>query len=135
MLQNYSIPLPFKLSALWGSLSMCYIYCDYFELYVPGKTEGLVSGDNLLNSPTNLFLAALLLTVPALMIAGSLLLPPRWNRLTNIILGVFYTALMLLIASGSLEPWRYFYLMMALVESALSAVISWLAWNWPRTSA
>jgi hypothetical protein len=28
-----------------------YIYGDYFELYVPGKVEGLISGENLLNTP------------------------------------------------------------------------------------
>jgi len=46
----------------------CYIYGDYFELYVPKKVEGLISGANMLDSPTKLFLASVLLAIPALMI-------------------------------------------------------------------
>ena len=33
-----------KLSALWASTMFCYIYCDYFELYVPGKLDGMLQG-------------------------------------------------------------------------------------------
>jgi len=30
------------LAALWASTTFCYIYGDYFELYIPGKLEAML---------------------------------------------------------------------------------------------
>lgn len=67
-LQDFKIDVKFKLSALWASVTFCYLYGDYFELYVPKKVEGLANGDNMLDSPMKLFIAAFLLLIPALMV-------------------------------------------------------------------
>ena len=111
----------------------CYVYGDYFELYVPHKVQGLVTGDNMLNSPGKLFAASIVAVLPALMICGSVLLPAKPNRLLNLVLGTAYTALMLLIAVMSLSTWRTFYVFLALLESALTALIVGQAWNWAET--
>jgi hypothetical protein len=104
-----------------------YLYGDYFELCVPQKTQGLANGNNLLNSPIKLFLAAILLAIPAIMIVLSILLKPTVNRILNIVFGLFFTAIMLLIASTSIESWCTFYVFYAILESTITALIVWLA--------
>ncbi|MPR37232.1 DUF6326 family protein [Salmonirosea aquatica] len=133
-LQNVDINIKIKLSALWASVTFLYLYGDYFELYVPQKAEGLISGHNLLDSPVKLLLAALLLAIPSLMVMLSVLTKPPLNRWLNLIVGTFYTTIMLLIAATSLTPWRAFYVLYALIESTLTATIVWYAWKWPNAS-
>jgi len=129
---DFKINIKFKLSALWTSLMFCYIYGDYFFLYVPNKVEGLISGENMLDNPIKLFLASLLLVIPALMICLSILLKPKINRWLNIIFGIFYTLIMLLIAATSLSEWLIFYVFLAITESIITSVIVWYAIKWPK---
>jgi Family of unknown function (DUF6326) len=132
--EDTPINIKIKLSALWTSVTLCYLYGDYFELYVPKKVEGLMNGDNLLDSPMKLFAATVLLAIPAVMVCLSVLLKPTINRGLNIIFGLFYTAIMLLIAATSLEDWRIFYVFLAIVESIITSLIVWYAWKWRRQS-
>ncbi|MFH6961796.1 DUF6326 family protein [Flavobacterium plurextorum] len=130
--EDFKVNIKIKLSALWTSVMFCYIYGDYFSLYVPKKVEDFISGETLLDSPLKLFLAAVLMTVPALMIFASIVLKPRINRWLNIVFGIFYTAIMLLIAFTSIAPWWSFYVFLALVESILTSIIVYNAVKWPR---
>ena len=120
-----------KLSALWTALMFCYIYGDYFGLYVPGKLQGMLDGDGPVGpvSEATLVGTALLLAVPGLMVFLSLLLPPRLCRWLNIGLGLFYTAIMLLTMPGA---W-WFYIVLGVIEVALSLLIAAMAWRWPRS--
>lgn len=120
------------LAGLWTSVTLCYLYGDYFELYVPGKAKGLVEGTNLLDTPVKLFMAAVVLALPAVMVFLSLILKAKVNRILNIILGIFFTAIMLLIAATSLTAWRTFYVFLALLESFITILIVWKAWKWKR---
>lgn len=131
-LEDFKINIKIKLSMLWTSVTLFYLYGDYFELYVPNKTKDLVTGDNLLNSPTNLFLAALLLAIPATMVVLSILIKPSINRVLNIVFGLFFTVIMLLIAFTSIESWRAFYVFYATLESSITALIVWCAFKWPK---
>ncbi len=131
-LENSPINIKIKLSLLWAAITLCYLYGDYFELYVPQKVEGLISGANLLDSPLKLFSASVLLAIPAIMVCLSVLLDPGINRWLNIILGLFFTGIMLFIAVTSITPWRSFYVFLAIVESITTFLIVWYAWNWPR---
>ena len=130
--EDFKVNTKIKLSALWTSVMFCYIYGDYFSLYVPKKVEDFISGETLLDSPLKLFFAAVLMTVPALMIFASTVLKPRINRWLNIVFGIFYTAIMLLIAFTSIAPWWSFYVFLALVESILTSIIVYYAVKWPR---
>jgi hypothetical protein len=132
ILEDFKINIKIKLSLFWTSVTLIYLYGDYFELYIPNKTQGLVTGDNLLNSPLNLFLAALLLAIPAVMLILSIVLKPSINRVLNIIFGIFFTAIMLLIAFTSIEPWRAFYVFYAILESGITSLIVWYAFKWPE---
>ncbi len=130
--EDMKLNIKIKLSALWTSVTLCYLYGDYFELYVPQKTQGLVTGANLLDTPFKLFAASVLLAIPALMVFLSVSLKPAVNRRLNIALGFFFTVIMLLIAVTSLTPWRMFYVFLAVVESCLTSLIIWYAWKWPK---
>ena len=102
------------------------------KLYVPKKVEGLISGANMLDSPTKLFLASVLLAIPALMICLSILLKPGFNRWLNIIFGILYTSMMILIAITSISAWHTFYVFLAILESLITLLIVWYAWKWPK---
>ncbi len=129
---DVQVNIKIKLSALWTSVTLCYLYGDYFELYVPEKTQGLINGENLLDSPVKLFAASVLLAIPALMVCLSILLKSTINRRINIVLGIFYTAIMVLIAITSITAWRSFYVFLAMVESCVTATIVYYAWNWKK---
>lgn len=132
-LEDFPVNIKIKLAALWTSLMFCYIYGDYFELYVPGKVQGLLTGKNMLDNPVKLFAAAFMLSIPALMIFLSVLLKPKINRLLNLFFGIFFTALMLLIAITSLTKWLAFYVFLAIVEIVISSIIIRQAWTWKRS--
>lgn len=131
-LEDFKINVKIKLAALWTSVTLCYLYGDYFELYVPKQAESLVNGTNMLDSPTKLFAASFLLAIPAIMVCLTIFLKPRINRWLNIIFGIFFTAIMLLIAVNSITPWRIFYVFLALVESVITSLIVLYAWRWKR---
>jgi hypothetical protein len=131
-LVNTKIDVKIKLAALWTSVTLCYLYGDYFELYVPEKVSGLVSGENLLDTPVKLLSASVLLAIPAVMVFLSVFLQPGLNRWLNIATGLFFTAIMVSIAFTSLMPWRAFYVFLAVVESIITTIIVWQAWQWPR---
>ena len=132
MLENPKINIKIKLSALWTSVLFCYVYGDYFQLYVPEKVESLITGENNLDSPTKLLIASLVLAIPAIMIALSIFLKPKINRILNIIFGTIFTLMMLLIAINSLTDWYRFYVFLAVLESLITLIIVWNAWKWPR---
>lgn len=131
-LDDLKVNTRIRLAALWTAVMFCYIYGDYFSLYVPGKIHGFITGENLLNSPIKLLAAAVLMAVPALMIFAALVLKPVAARLLNILFGSFYTGIMVLIAVTTLAPWWSFYVFFALLESVLTGIIVWQALKWPK---
>ena len=132
ILKDFEINVKLKLSALWASVTLCYLYGDYFELYLPKKVEGLVSGENILDGPIKLFLASVLLAIPAIMVFIAVIANPSINRRLNIIFGIFFTAIMVSIALVSITPWRIFYVFFAITESVITSLIVWYAWKWPK---
>lgn len=131
-LKDFDINIKIKLAGLWTAVTFCYLYGDYFELYTPDKIESLISGNNVLDSPMSLFIASIILTIPPLMIFLSLVLKPRINKILNIIFGLLFTVMMVLIAVGSLTPWYTFYVFLAIVEAIFTFIIVWKAFKWPR---
>ncbi|SHL76099.1 DUF6326 family protein [Flavobacterium saccharophilum] len=132
ILEDFHINIKIKLAFLWASVTFLYLYGDYFELYVPGKTAGIIDGNSLLNNPQKLFLASLLLAIPSLMVGLSVFLKPLINKWLNIVFGFLFTAIMLLIAFTSFSEWRSFYILYAIIESILTSIIVWKAFNWPK---
>ena len=120
-----------KLALLWAATMFCYVYGDYFELYVPGKLQEMIGGQLAFGPATQgaLVGTSILLIVPALMVAFSVLLPPLACRVANIAFGVFYALVMALAVQGA---W-YFYKLFGAVEIVLTLSIAWQAWRWPRS--
>ena len=134
-LEDFKINVKLKLSALWTAVMFCYIYGDYFSLYVPTCIAGFISGETMLDNPLKLFAASMLMAIPALMIFLSLALNPKISQWINILFGTIYTAIMILIAITSIAPWWTFYVFLAIVESCLTLLIVWHAWRWPVQSS
>ncbi len=121
-----------KLSALWTSTMFCYIYCDYFELYTPGKLESMTQGRMLpLGNATQSVLmgTSALMEIPSLMIFLSIALPARLSRVTNISFGILFTLLMGMLTYTT--DW-YFYKFFAGIETMLTALVVWYAYKWPN---
>lgn len=129
-LDDIKVHVRFKLFALWSSVMFCYIYGDYFELYQPGKLQGMIAGRTALGAVSQgaLLGMATVMAIPSLMAFLSLVLPSGVNRWLNIILGAAYTVIMILAIQGS---W-HFYVFSGLIEIILTALIVWFAWTWPK---
>ena len=131
-LEEFKINIRLKLSALWIAVMFCYIYGDYFELYVPGKVVELLNGQNMIDSPMKLFLITVILTIPSLMIFLSLMLKPGLTKWLNIGVGIFFTLFTLLVGIASISQWRVFYVFLSFLESIITLIIVWQAWNWGK---
>lgn len=133
-LVDFKSPVKLKLSALWISVMFCYIYGDIFHLFVPGKIESMMNGSTGVGSttPIKLLLFAFLMSIPSLMVFLSLLLKPAVNRWINIVTGVFFTAIMVLVVATSLGHWMIFYTYLGVVEIIITSLIVFYAWRWPK---
>lgn len=134
VLDDIKIHVKVKLSALWVSVTLCYIYGDYFGLYEPGKLQGMLNGImGPLGQVTQgvLLGTSILMAIPSVMVFLSLALKPGPNRWLNIILGAIFTVIMLITMPGS---WT-FYIFLGVVEVVLTGLIVWYAWTWPRREA
>jgi Family of unknown function (DUF6326) len=129
-LEDIKIHVKLKLSALWVSVMFCYIYADYFGLYVPGALQRMLEGKMGPLGPTTqgvLLGTSVMMAIPSVMVFLSLVLKPNLNRWVNIILGVIYTVIILI----TMWDWA-FYVFLGIVEGVLTALIVWHAWNWPK---
>lgn len=119
-----------KLSALWMSVMFLYMYGDYFTLYVPGKLEGMMAGKFVViqTTQTVLLAATSLMIIPSVMVFLCLVLAPKLNRRVNISMGVVYSIVVVL--TMFLDVWSFF-LLIGLVEVALTLLIVKYAWNMP----
>lgn len=133
MLEDRKVNIKFKLSALWISVMFCYVYGDYFELYVPGKIEDLMAKVTSIGptTPILLLVFSIFMAIPALMVFLSLTLKPKINRWMNIILGLFYTLFMLLTMTNP-TSWMIYYMLLGVIEIILTVLIVWHAWKWPK---
>jgi hypothetical protein len=127
------IDVRIKLSALWASVMFCYIYADYFGLYVPGELQSMLNGKmGPLGSTTQGVLVgtSLMMAIPSVLIFLSVVLKRSVNRSLNIIFGVVYTLIILI------TMWRWaFFIFFGVIEIALTALVVWYAWKWPKAEA
>lgn len=130
LLHDVKIHVKFKLSALWAAVMFCYVYGDYFGLYVPGQLKGMLAGLGPFGpiSQPSLVATAVLMAVPGVMVFLSIALPATLNRWMNVMLGIIYTGIMLMTMPGA---W-VFYIVLGVIEIVLTVLVVWYAWNWPR---
>jgi Family of unknown function (DUF6326) len=125
-----SVSVKVKLAGLWAAMMLLYVYADILSFYRPGQIAEIESGKigSFDVSQSSLVLASLVVILPALMIALSLMLRASVNRAANLALGLLFT----LVNVGNLigESWVYYFLF-GLLEIALTLTIVATAWTWP----
>src|SRR5689334_4636650 len=86
-LETFKPPVKLQLAALWTSVMFLYVYGDYFNMYQPGKIEAMSRGRLGIGLETNTasLVAAIMMTIPSLMIWLSLALPPNVCRWINVL--------------------------------------------------
>lgn len=131
-IEDVKINVKLKISALWIALMFLYAYVDIFSLMKPGIIEGIMAEKMFVFqiSQVFLFLTTLYIAIPSVMIFLSLVLKPKINRWTNIIVSIFYFVTMLGACIG--ETWS-FYIFGTIVESLLLFLIIWYAWKWKNS--
>ncbi len=125
-----SVNVRIKISALWASMLFVFAYVDLFSFYRPdfradleaGKVAGFTVGQSFLVGTTAY------VVIPSLMVFLALVLRPRVNRITNIVLGLVYA---LTIIAGAIGEWNY-YILGSAIEVAQLAAVAYYAWTWPR---
>ncbi len=128
-LQDGVVPTRLKLSALWTATMFCYVYGDYFGLYLPNKLSSIAQGSMGPLGPATagvLVAVTAMMAVPSLLIAFTLLVPAVVCRWSNITFGVLYTAIIAISMPGA-EP---FYITLAIIEMLLTASVVLIAWTW-----
>ncbi len=129
-LDDIKIHVKVKISALWVSVMFCYIYADYFGLYVPGALQRMMEGKMGPLGPTTqgvLLGASLMMAIPSVMVFLSLALKAKLNRWVNIVLGTLYTVIILI----TMRDWA-FYIFFGVIEVTLTSLIVLYAWKWPK---
>jgi hypothetical protein len=127
-LEDSKVNVKTKLAALWASFMFLYIYVDYFHLYMPHTLEDIQQGRvfEFAISQTFLLIALVSVSIPALMIFLSVVLPAKVNRLTNLIVASIYIPYTLFNLVG--EAWAHM-VYGAIVEVLLLCFILRYAWK------
>ena len=130
-MEDIKINVKLKISALWIAVMFLYAYVDIFSLMKPGIIEEIMDGKMFVFQISQgfLFFTTLYIAIPSVMIFLSLVLKPKVNRWTNIIVSIFYFVTMVGACIG--ETWG-FYIFGTIIESLLLFLIIWYAWKWPK---
>ena len=134
--EEHKVSIKIKLAGLWTSLMCCFIYADFFTLFIPGHIEQLIHGHMGIGdtSPVKLLLISVMMSIPALMIFLCLVLKSAVNRVVNIIAGSLFTLIMILTLLNSIDRWMMFYLYFGSVEIIITLTIVVFAFKWTKVS-
>lgn len=133
-LEDQPIPVRMKLAAAWTSFMFLYVYVDILGFYTPGMVDDILDGRVFEFDLSQTFSTAALtlVAIPILMVVGSMTLPARVSRITNLVVASLYVPVTAFNAVG--ESWLYFYGLGIVLELVLLALIVRYAWTWPRTA-
>jgi len=92
--------------------------------------EGEVAGMTI--TPEFLLLFAILVLIAVIMPFLTLILEDKTNRWTNIILGIVFTALSVIDLKDYIEKQSSYAILLTLAGMAVTALIAWYAWKWPK---
>ena len=131
-LQNEKINVKIILSALWVAVMFIYVYADIKTLFQPEIPEQIISGivGGMTINHSFLFEAAILMSIPTIMIILSLTLKPSINRWVNIIVSFLHIILIIITRFVPGKIW-YYYIYYQSIEAIFHFLIIWYAWRWP----
>jgi len=128
-LSDLQIHVKLKLSALWATTVLCYIYGDLFGFFKQQMLAEIVSGKaGPIGTQAGLLAAAITVAIPSVMVILSLVAKPQISRWLSIVLGIAYTIIMLVTLQGA---WMY-YIFLGVIEIVLTLLIVWYALHWPK---
>ena len=120
-----------KITGLWTTLVLLYIYCDIYSTFRTGHLEEAMAGKMGPFEVSQVTLAILgtLMIPPALMVAVSLFAKAKVVKWASIVVGALYT----LVNIGNLagETWLYYW-MYGILELAITIFIVIVAAKWPK---
>lgn len=132
ILDDVKVNVRIKLSALWITLMLFYIYADILGFYTPGNIESVVAGEigGVQITEGFLFVMAIWMAIPSVMVFLSLTLKASVNRWVNILVGIL--SIVALAATFFVGEFSARYTFQAILEAVLIASIVWQAWRWPK---
>lgn len=120
------------LCSLWIAMLFVFAYVDIFGFLradvLNAALDGKMATTGFTINQAFLTFTLIYILLPALMVVLSLLLKPRVNRITNIVVSVLY--IITIIGSAIGETWAYYFLGSA-IEVILLVAIARTAWKWP----
>jgi hypothetical protein len=130
VLEDVKVGVRLKISALWIAMLFLFAYGDLFGFFKPGQIEEVTSGEISGIKITQVFLlgASVYIAVASVMVFLSLVLRPKANRWTNIVLPILFIVSIAVSIVG--ETWAYF-IFLSIAEIGLLLLIVWYAWTWP----
>ncbi len=124
-----------KIAVLWLVFECGAIATPILELYLPGFVEGLVAGEagGSQITPELILVLAIGLLIPPVMAFLSLTLKDSINRWANIIVGIIFAGLALILGPIAYltQPSAYYAyaILIGIVQFAATALIVWYAWK------
>lgn len=128
--EAFNVNVRVKISALWVSMLFVFAYVDLFSLYRADFRADIEAGEIAGFTINQAFLlgTTMYIVIPSLMVFLALALPPRIDRIANIVLGLVYA---ITVIAGAIGEWNY-YILGSAIEIALLAAIVYYAWTWPK---
>jgi hypothetical protein len=132
--EDVRICVRLKISALWIAMLFLFAYGDIFGFFAPGQIEEVIGGEisGIEITQVFLFVVSLYIAIASVMVFLTLVLRPRVNRWTNIVLPILYV---LSIAASAIGETEAYFVFLSIAEIALLLLIIWYAWTWPRLEA
>lgn len=135
-LEDVKVNVKIILSGLWIALMFFYAYNDILSFFRKDIAEEVLTGKmgGIEINQTFLFGAGILMSIPIFMIFLSLILPAKYNRWVNIIVGIFHIIILLasMLVPGDL--WIN-YALYEILEAIFIILIIWFAWTWPKNTS
>lgn len=130
--RDTQVDVKIVLCALWIAMLFVFAYVDIFGFYradvLDAALEGKVATTALAVNQIFLTFTLIYILLPTLMVVLSLLLKPRVNRITNVVVSLLYVITIIVSLIG--EQWAY-YIIGSVIEVILLAAIARTAWKWP----
>tara|TARA_R110002050_G_scaffold18755_8_gene54483 strand:+ start:2128 stop:2523 length:396 start_codon:yes stop_codon:yes gene_type:complete len=122
--------MPQVLSRLWIFITLNYIFCDVFSLYLSSNLQELLKGGigELRFTEAFLLKFAIVMEIPMLMVLLSRFLKRKPNRIINI----FVAILMLIVQVGSIVTGKnsLHYIFFSIIEISTLFAIILIAYKW-----
>ena len=122
-----------KLAAVWTALMFLFVYADLLSFFRPGELDDISAGNMgpVDVSQGSLLIAAIVVTIPALMIVVSAAAPFPLVRWLNLGVGILY----ILVSVSNLigESWAY-YLFFGVLEIGLAGLVVAYSYRWRGAS-